>query len=58
MDRAASSAEACPDVDGHHSIQVTFDTYGHLFAALEEDAAIMFALEAGVMGGGGDEVAA
>lgn len=41
---------------GHHSIQVTFDTYGHLFAALEEDAAIMLALENGVMGG--EEVAA
>lgn len=37
---------------GHHSIQVTFDTYGHLFAALEEDAVIMAALEAGVMGAG------
>lgn len=35
---------------GHHSIQVTFDTYGHLFAALEEDAAVMLAMEAGVMG--------
>jgi len=35
---------------GHHSIQVTFDTYGHLFAALEEDAAVMAALEAGIMG--------
>lgn len=34
---------------GHHSIQVTFDTYGHLFAALENDNAVMAALEAGVM---------
>jgi integrase len=35
---------------GHHSIQVTFDTYGHLFAALEDDAAVMGALEASVLG--------
>jgi integrase len=35
---------------GHHSIQVTFDTYGHLFAALDEDAGIMAAMEAEVMG--------
>ncbi len=35
---------------GHSSIQVTFDTYGHLFAALEDDAAVMAAMEAGVMG--------
>lgn len=35
---------------GHSSIQVTFDTYGHLFSALEEDAHVMAALEAGVMG--------
>lgn len=35
---------------GHSSIQVTFDTYGHLFAALEDDAAVMAAVEAGVMG--------
>lgn len=34
---------------GHHSISVTFDTYGHLFAALEDDAAAMSAIEAGVM---------
>lgn len=34
---------------GHHSIQVTFDTYGHLFAALDDDAAVMQALEAAVM---------
>lgn len=26
---------------GHHSIQVTFDTYGHLFAALEDDSAVV-----------------
>lgn len=35
---------------GHHSIQVTFDTYGHLFAALDDDAATMAALEAGLIG--------
>lgn len=35
---------------GHSSIQVTFDTYGHLFAALEDDSAVMAAMEAGVMG--------
>lgn len=34
---------------GHHSIQVTFDTYGHLFAALDDDAAMMASLEAGIM---------
>jgi integrase len=34
---------------GHHSIQVTFDTYGHLFDALKDDAAIMASLEAGLM---------
>lgn len=35
---------------GHHSIQVTFDTYGHLFEALEQDASVMAALEADIMG--------
>ncbi len=35
---------------GHHSIQVTFDTYGHLFAALEDDAATMRSLEIGLFG--------
>lgn len=35
---------------GHASIAMTFDVYGHLFAALEEDAAVMAALEAGVVG--------
>jgi hypothetical protein len=29
---------------------VTFDPYGHLFAALEDDSAVMVAMEAGVMG--------
>lgn len=31
---------------GHSSIQMTFDTYGHLFAAMEDDSATMAALEA------------
>lgn len=35
---------------GHASIAMTFDVYGHLFAAHEEDAATMAALEAGVLG--------
>ncbi|VWX52978.1 tyrosine-type recombinase/integrase [Novosphingobium sp. 9U] len=38
---------------GHASIALTFDVYGHLFAAQEEDAAVMAALEAGVLGAGG-----
>ena len=43
---------------GHSSIQVTFDTYGHLFAATEDDEAVMAAMEAGVMGDTGIEEAA
>ena len=35
---------------GHHSIQVTFDTYGHLFESADQDAGVMAALEAGIMG--------
>jgi integrase len=35
---------------GHSSIQVTFDTYGHLFAALEDDSATMAAIEAELLG--------
>lgn len=35
---------------GHHSIQVTFDTYGHLFEQVDADAAVMQAVELGVMG--------
>ena len=34
---------------GHHSIQVTFDTYGHLFAALENDAEAVAAIAREVM---------
>ena len=32
------------------SLQVTFDTYGHPFAAVEDDSAVMAQLEAGMMG--------
>jgi integrase len=35
---------------GHSSIQVTFDTYGHLFERAEEEAAIMRAMEAELLG--------
>jgi integrase len=35
---------------GHSSIQVTFDTYGHLFEQAEADAAIMQAVEREVLG--------
>lgn len=35
---------------GHHSIQVTFDTYGHLFDALEDDTAITEAIEGEILG--------
>ena len=35
---------------GHTSIQITFDTYGHLFDELEDDAEVVAALEAGVFG--------
>jgi integrase len=31
---------------GHSSIQVTFDTYGHLFEAVEQDASVASAIEA------------
>lgn len=37
---------------GHHSIQVTYDTYGHLFEALEQDASVMAAIEADILGAG------
>jgi integrase len=30
---------------GHHSIQVTFDTYGHLFDAVERDSSVAAAIE-------------
>lgn len=35
---------------GHSSITVTFDIYGHLFEALDDDAAAMAALQAAVLG--------
>lgn len=35
---------------GHSSIQITFDTYGHLFDELEDDAEVVAALEASVFG--------
>jgi integrase len=30
---------------GHHSIQVTFDTYGHLFESVERDSSVAGAIE-------------
>lgn len=35
---------------GHGSIQVTFDTYGHLFDQADADAAVMCAVERAVLG--------
>lgn len=35
---------------GHSSIQITFDTYGHLFDELEDDAEVVAAMKAGVFG--------
>lgn len=35
---------------GHSSIQVTFDTYGHLFERAEAEAAIMLAMEVELLG--------
>ncbi len=35
---------------GHSSIQVTFDTYGHLFEAVEQDASVANAIEAELTG--------
>ena len=37
---------------GHSSIQVTFDTYGHLFTSLDDDTATMARLEAEIMRNG------
>lgn len=36
---------------GHSSIQVTFDTYGHLFEQADADSAVMQAVEREVLGG-------
>lgn len=35
---------------GHHSIQVTFDTYGHLFEAVERETSVAAAIEKELMG--------
>ena len=35
---------------GHSTIQMTFDTYGHLFPAPEDDQAAMRQLEARLIG--------
>jgi integrase len=35
---------------GHSSIQVTFDTYGHLFEQADADTAVMQAVEREVLG--------
>jgi integrase len=35
---------------GHASIQMTYDTYGHLFPSLEDDHAKFAAAEAGLAG--------
>jgi integrase len=35
---------------GHSSIQVTFDTYGHLFQQAEADAGVMAAVEREILG--------
>jgi integrase len=35
---------------GHSSIQVTFDTYGHLFEQADADASVMNAVQQGVLG--------
>ncbi len=37
---------------GHSSIQVTFDTYGHLFEQAEADSAVMQAIEREILGTG------
>ena len=36
---------------GHASIQQTFDQYGYLFEAREDEAAMMAGVEAGLIGG-------
>jgi integrase len=36
---------------GHSSIQVTFDTYGHLFEAADQDYAVAAAVERELLGG-------
>ena len=38
------------DVIGHSSIQMTFDTYGHLFSTPDDDQAAMAQIEARLLG--------
>jgi integrase len=35
---------------GHHSIQFTFDTYGHLFEAIERESTVTAAIEKELLG--------
>ena len=35
---------------GHHSIQVTFDTYGHLFEAIVRETSVAAAIEKELIG--------
>jgi hypothetical protein len=35
---------------GHSSIQVTFDTYGHLFEQADADAGVMDAVQQEILG--------
>jgi len=37
LDRARTEREAHPGIDGHSSIQQTFDVYGYLFEAKDDD---------------------
>jgi integrase len=37
--------------DGHSSIQMTFDVYGHLFPSAEDDQAAMGQLQARLLAG-------
>jgi integrase len=43
------TAKKVQDLLGHSSIQMTFDTYGHLFESLEDDHAKFAALELGIV---------
>jgi integrase len=44
------SPKKVQSVMGHASIQVTFDTYGHLWTNTEDDAKAMAAIEARLLG--------
>lgn len=35
---------------GHHSVQITFDTYGHLFEAIERESSVAAAIEKELIG--------